>query len=132
MNTWEDALDRLDVAWCEGRGCIQGGADQHAAGFVSYNPPTVHLTPEPDEADREAFHAALRRIGEASAWTVWPTMDARERAIVAFEFATDEMRHHKLSVPKAITEGRPEGDVDVALFVVDGASQKEAPGTKET
>jgi hypothetical protein len=132
MNTWEDALDRLDAAWCDGSGCMLGSVEQHQRGFVSYNPPTVHLSAAPDEDDREALHAALTKIGEAVAWQVWPEMDGPQRGIVAFDFATDQMRAHKVSVPKTITERRPEGDApDVSLFEGDAQSAKEAPSMAE-
>lgn len=131
MNTWEDALDRLDVSWCQGRGCMIGGRPEHEAGFRSFNPPTVHLTPEPEEKGEE-LHKALRLIGTVAAEQVWPDREPIEQQAAAWDFATDQMRAHKHPVPKAVTDARPGApDTDLKLFIKDAQAEAEAPGMAE-
>jgi hypothetical protein len=132
LTIWEDALDRLDVAWCDGAGCTRGSRDQHLAGFRTAD--AVHLTfPPPEDAegveDRTRLHEALRLVGRVEADRTFPDLAGRVRARAAFDFATDSMRAGGSSVPKAVLDDRPNGPgEDVRLFVADEDADAEAPG----
>jgi hypothetical protein len=131
VTIWEDALDRLDVRWCQGEGCTRGSRDQHLTGFRTSD--AVHLTFPPDEDLRESLHAALVLVGRVEAERTFPELEPRVRAQAAYDFATDSMRAAGQSVPKAVIEARPNGGPrhDVRLFVPDETSEAEAPGMVE-
>ena len=131
LTVWEDALDRLDVEWCDGRGCTRGSRDQHWAGFRSSD--TVHMAVPPgeDEDHRVELHSALRLVGQVAAERLLPDVEGRVRRRAAFDFATDTMRAHGMSVPRDVLDLRPEGAEAVALYQVDEDAEAEAPGMVE-
>lgn len=100
---WEAALDETEVAWCRG-GCGALDYRSHAAGVASAT--TVHLSWAPD--DRVSLHRALYVLG----WIVavpngGAGLRPQQRSLLAFDWATEQMRTGDVPVPRPVLEARP-------------------------